>query len=403
MLGFWHSGVLDSCRKGLLAEEAVVFDDGRLALGATQLAVFDDCVVALEGELRCRQSGADDLLATIAEGYRRDGVACGADFAGLYLLALFDRREQAVHLLSDRAGLHPLYYRGDGDFGDCLPGLSAVGRSVPDDAALKAYLEDGALPAGRTGFAGILTQTPASRLVVRAGGVERVTLEDRPKLSFASEADLHCAVLRWLDRVSCDVKADTTILLEDNPVSKALAGMMSIYAPGRVHALLGCAEGLDGAVRRFGLVADQGVVADFSPEAIARQVAVGGSPELGFGAEAGCLAALENPPESLVVGLEPWNASGQRRSLSGLRQRVRDLKAYGSGVQIPLLGDDFLALGAEEDVAVAFCAAVSSLLGRRDSGLRPDDGDARSARESRRLATECWLGHYGGTGRGQAR
>ena len=115
---------------------------------------------------------------TVLRLYERDGLRALPSLEGMFALAVWDRRTQAVVLARDRMGVKPLYYSLEGGrlaFASELRALlrAGLGRDV-DPAALWDYLNYGFVHAPRTVLASIRRLAPGRVLIVdRFGAKER--------------------------------------------------------------------------------------------------------------------------------------------------------------------------------------------------------------------------------------
>jgi asparagine synthase (glutamine-hydrolysing) len=151
-------------------------------------------------------------------------------FNGMWAFALYDARERTVFCARDRFGVKPFHYFWDGGvfaFASEIKGLLAHPRvpSRPHDAALRAFLVDGAMDEGdQTFFAGILRlgagqlltcSVPERRLAVSrwyalpAPAAERrdpaglrALLEDAVRLRLRSDVDVGTCLSGGLDSSS---------------------------------------------------------------------------------------------------------------------------------------------------------------------------------------------------------
>ncbi|MEO8602946.1 MAG: asparagine synthase (glutamine-hydrolyzing) [bacterium] len=131
---------------------------------------------ALRAELeplghRCAGRGdAEVILAAFAQ-WGPDAVT---RFVGMFSIALWHVPTQRLHLLRDRLGVKPLYYRWDGDalcFGSELKALRAFDwPPVIDRDALLDYLRYGYIAAPRTIYERVSQLPPAHRLVLDERG-----------------------------------------------------------------------------------------------------------------------------------------------------------------------------------------------------------------------------------------
>lgn len=181
--------------------------DGPIGLGHRRLAIIDlspaarqpmatadgRYVISYNGEvynfreLRARlqalghrfhsRSDTEVVLAAWAEW----GVDCLKQFNGMFALAVWDRREQALFLARDRYGIKPLYWTLQGStllFGSEVKALLAsrrVGRAV-DALALHEYMTFQNFFSDRTLFAGIALLPAATWMRFDRGNVPPVAV-----------------------------------------------------------------------------------------------------------------------------------------------------------------------------------------------------------------------------------
>ncbi|HEV7515732.1 MAG TPA: asparagine synthase (glutamine-hydrolyzing), partial [Thermoanaerobaculia bacterium] len=168
---------------------------GPLGLGHARLSIIDVCgghqplysedrqvAVVCNGEiynhheLRRELLGRGHRFATrsdtevVAHLYEELGTGCVARLAGMFALAVSDRRNRRLLLARDRVGKKPLYYTDDGcrlGFGSELKSLLAGGLAAAavDPEALDLYLKLGYVPAPWSIVPGV-KKLPAGHLAV---------------------------------------------------------------------------------------------------------------------------------------------------------------------------------------------------------------------------------------------
>src|SRR5262245_13010444 len=180
-----------------------IYVDGPVGLGRPRLSIIDVagghqpisnedgtiCVV-LNGEIynyrdwrpllesrghRFQTNSDTEAIVHLYEEYGDDFVH---HLRGMFAIALWDKRREAVVLVRDRLGIKPLYYAARGDqllFGSELKALMAAGlpREV-DQQALHEYLSLNYVPGPRTIFRAARKLQPGHRLIARHG---KVTVE----------------------------------------------------------------------------------------------------------------------------------------------------------------------------------------------------------------------------------
>ena len=117
----------------------------------------------------------DGDTEVILAGLTRRGIGFVADLRGQFAFAAFDRSTGTLHLVRDRLGILPLYYRREGSrlfFASEVKAIFAAGgpRAEVDRLSLDAYLTSRAVPAPDTLFEGVKKLPPGHRGEVRADG-----------------------------------------------------------------------------------------------------------------------------------------------------------------------------------------------------------------------------------------
>lgn len=117
-------------------------------------------------------SDTEVILESIA---RRGIEATLDDMNGMFAFALFDRRDRKLHLVRDRLGIKPLYFRAEQDrviFGSELKALRAAGGSFEiNPEALASYLRLAYVPEGYSIFKGVGKLRPGEMLSICAKGI----------------------------------------------------------------------------------------------------------------------------------------------------------------------------------------------------------------------------------------
>jgi asparagine synthase (glutamine-hydrolysing) len=118
--------------------------------------------------------GHSDTEVIVESIARRGLEATLAEMNGMFAFALFDRRDRRLHLVRDRLGIKPLYFRADRDrvlFGSELKALRAAGGSFEIDAeALASYLRLAYVPDDRSIFTGVGKLRPGEVLSIGPDG-----------------------------------------------------------------------------------------------------------------------------------------------------------------------------------------------------------------------------------------
>jgi asparagine synthase (glutamine-hydrolysing) len=121
-------------------------------------------------------AGGGGLLARCVELFARDPVAAARRLDGTFNLAFYDPSRRLLHLVSDRLGSRPLYYRDSGGtlcFALEQKAIFAVNGGAPrfDELGVLQLAMFGHQLGDRTIFDGISVLPPATILTASAGGV----------------------------------------------------------------------------------------------------------------------------------------------------------------------------------------------------------------------------------------
>ena len=133
---------------------------------------------ALRDELPERSYLSDCDTEVLLALYERDGENFLQHLNGMFGLAIWDPSERKLLLARDRIGIKPLYYtlqNGIFAFSSEIKALLELPwvRAEVDQEALYHYLTFNKVLPPRTLFKGIRKLSPAHRLVVGSGGIER--------------------------------------------------------------------------------------------------------------------------------------------------------------------------------------------------------------------------------------
>lgn len=226
--------------------------DGRVAFGHRRLAIIDlspagaqpmvrgALCLAFNGEIYNFADLRRELEArgapftshsdteVVLAAYEAWGAAGLERLDGMFALALHDAREQVVHLMRDRAGEKPLFYRHEGGtlrFASELKGLladPALPRRL-DAEALDCYLGMGFVPGERCILQGYAKLPPAHRLSfnLQSGRAEVQRYWSPPALAADAKADLG-ALADELEALLADAVRQQ--LVADVPVGVMLSG-----------------------------------------------------------------------------------------------------------------------------------------------------------------------------------
>lgn len=168
-IGFGHArlSILDLSAHG---HQPMISADGRHVMVFNgEIYNYRDIRRALE-PLGHQFQGSGDSEVILA-AFSQWGTAAVHQFIGMFAIALWDRKERALHLLRDRLGVKPLYYGWDGRtlwFGSELKALRAFGHWSPqiDAAALSDYFQFGYINAPRSIYRNVFKLPPGHELTI---------------------------------------------------------------------------------------------------------------------------------------------------------------------------------------------------------------------------------------------
>jgi asparagine synthase (glutamine-hydrolysing) len=201
---------------------------------------------------------------TIVESVARRGIEVTLDdINGQFALALWDRRDQVLHLVRDRLGIKPLFVARQGArcrFGSELKSLHAAGneRFAIDPASVTSFLRFGYVPAPYTIYRGVEKVMPGEHVAITRGG--RVT-----RRRYWSAADVAArGVSRPLRLTDAEAVEQLSVLVSDAVKRQMLSDVpLGAFLSGGIDS---------STVVGFMAAAGQGRVKTFSI----------GFPELGF-------------------------------------------------------------------------------------------------------------------------
>ncbi|AMS04373.1 asparagine synthase (glutamine-hydrolyzing) [Acidipropionibacterium acidipropionici] len=178
-------------------DEASVWAAGPIGLAHTRLSIIDVAgshqpmhspdgawSIVFNGEIfnyRELRRGLDHTFRTqgdtevLMAGLMRHGIGFVDRLRGQFAFAAHHHPSGTLHLVRDRLGVLPLYYRHDGRgvvFGSEVKAITAYTARAPgvDPDSLDAYLEGRSVPAPHTLYAGVAKLPPAHRAEIRATG-----------------------------------------------------------------------------------------------------------------------------------------------------------------------------------------------------------------------------------------
>jgi asparagine synthase (glutamine-hydrolysing) len=151
----------------------------------------------------------------------------------MFALAVWDRSEQALHLVRDRIGIKPLHFVEQGGAFCFASEAQALAAALPaperriDREALASYLTLGYPPLDRTLFEGVRSVLPGEIVTVHVGGVRRERYWSLPE---AADGEPRAA-REWEGRFAeLWPKVAREHLLSDVPVGLFLSGGMDSAA-----------------------------------------------------------------------------------------------------------------------------------------------------------------------------
>ncbi|MFN0074399.1 MAG: asparagine synthase (glutamine-hydrolyzing) [Chloroflexota bacterium] len=231
-----------------------VWSDGRIALGNRRLAVIDlstaghQPMVSDDGAVRITYNGevynfrelsrrhrlaergyifhSSTDTEVLLHLYEAIGPAMLAELDGMFALAIWDGRENRLHLARDRFGIKPLFYQRDDHhlrFGSEIKSLLTDPR-VPRRASLQAlhdYLSFDYIPGPQTAFEGVLEVPPGHCMTIQSDGRARLERFWNPALEIDESIDERSAVNRSRELLDQAVHRQ---LVADVPVGVLLSG-----------------------------------------------------------------------------------------------------------------------------------------------------------------------------------
>jgi asparagine synthase (glutamine-hydrolysing) len=178
---------------------------------------------------------------TILRGYEMWGAKFVERLNGMFAIAIYDGREDAMYLFRDRLGVKPLYLAGTPEegrvwFGSEIKAILSNGRDYsPDPVALAQYFALNYIPAPRTAFSGIGHLPPAHFARLSSEGVKLVRYWDLASVQpepGMSESDARADLLVLLDdatRIRMRSDAPFGAFLSGGLDSTSVTGFMSLY------------------------------------------------------------------------------------------------------------------------------------------------------------------------------
>ncbi len=224
---------------------------GPVGLGSRRLAVIDlsprarqpmsnedgTVWVVFNGEIYNYRSLRDSLerdghrfrsrsdTETIVHLYERDGIECLKHLRGMFAIALWDRRRQALFLARDRLGKKPLFYQHDATalrFASEPKAILQDERVVaePDPEAIHHYLVFGYVPAPWSAFRA-MNKLPAGHYLV----AERGDLKIEPYWALNYQPKRNVPEATLVEELDATLQESVRLRLEsDVPIGILLSG-----------------------------------------------------------------------------------------------------------------------------------------------------------------------------------
>lgn len=181
--------------QGVFTTHGVALGNQRLSIidlaGGHQPFVSDDglIVVVQNGEIfnhvelakelagtpyACRTHSDTEVLLRL---YEKEGISFISKLNGMFAIAIYDAREQAMYLVRDRIGVKPVYVHDDGQqftFASEIKSVLKAGMPQPgmDEEALHHYLTFNYVPAPFTLYQGVRHLMPGHALKIDRSGTK---------------------------------------------------------------------------------------------------------------------------------------------------------------------------------------------------------------------------------------
>lgn len=165
--------------------------------------------------------GTEGDTEVLLAGLVRYGIEFVDRLRGQFAAAAFHHSSRTLHLVRDRLGILPLYYRRDAEaviFGSEVKAIHAYTRQAPrvDPDSLDAYLTGGSVASPFTLFAGVSKLSPGHRVEIRESGEPTVHRywsppPVQPRLTGASDSVVDEADQTIRDAVQAALVADVPV------------------------------------------------------------------------------------------------------------------------------------------------------------------------------------------------
>ncbi|HVE51179.1 MAG TPA: asparagine synthase (glutamine-hydrolyzing) [Casimicrobiaceae bacterium] len=199
-------------------------EDGTLWLVANgEIYNFRELRQSLTADGHHFKTGSD--CETLLHLYERDGDDFLANVNGMFAFALWDAKRRRLLIGRDRLGIKPLYLReanGRLTFASEAKALQASdARAIEvDQAALRAYLTLGYVPAPRSIFKGIRKLNPATLAIVENGRISERVYWKLPR-----DVDASLSESQWIEAVRARLETSVAMqMVSDVPIGAFLSG-----------------------------------------------------------------------------------------------------------------------------------------------------------------------------------
>lgn len=176
-----------------------VSDDGDIAVVQNgEIYNYVELAQTLRGTpYECRTSSDTEVLLRL---YERDGMKFLPQLNGMFAIAIYDRRRNAVFLVRDRVGVKPLFIYDDGQrvtFASEIKSILAATGPRPTDAeGLHHYLTFNYVPPPFTMFAGVRHVMPGTYLEISTSGIKTTRWWD-----LSAVAPIEQGEAEWIDEL----------------------------------------------------------------------------------------------------------------------------------------------------------------------------------------------------------
>jgi asparagine synthase (glutamine-hydrolysing) len=192
--------------------------------------------LAIDG-FPCKTHSDTEVLLRL---YERDGIHFLHKLNGMFSIAIFDKKQQAMYLVRDRIGVKPLFIYDDGIqllFASEIKSLLKAGvQAKMNESALNLFLAYNYVPPPYTMFDGVFHLMPGHMMKIDASGSETICWWDLTKLATEEKRSEE----EWIadfnstldDAVRLRMRADVPFgaFLSGGVDSSTIVGMMSKHS-----------------------------------------------------------------------------------------------------------------------------------------------------------------------------